>query len=183
MPALISYLKPLNFLSRMKLTTPATASEPYTAEAPPVTTSTRLTSIWGSESTSTVPPWLDGATRRPSTRIRVRAAPRARRFSVLELPLPEPLPWLRGVWLPMKSGSLFKASGMVVGVVAWSCSVLTAVIGVGDRVMSEMTREPVTVTCSTSPLDWACAAAVKASALAAHISVILLNLLVFIWAP
>ena len=49
----------------------------------------------------------------------------------------------------MKTGSLFKASGMLVGVVACNCSAVTAVIGVGDSVMSEMTREPVTVTAST----------------------------------
>jgi len=46
----------------------------------------------------------------------------------------------------MKTGSLFSASGMSVGVVACSCSVVTAVIGVGDSVMSWIRREPVTVT-------------------------------------
>ena len=52
----------------------------------------------------------------------------------------------------MKTGSLFKASGMLVGVVACNCSAVTTVIGVGDMVMSEMTREPVTVTVSVSRL-------------------------------
>src|SRR6187549_3187339 len=72
----------------------------------------------------------------------------------------------------MKSGSLFKASGMVVGVVDCNCSVVTTVIGVGDRVISEMTREPVTVTVSVFG-SWARAPAVRATTLAAHISAIL----------
>ncbi len=177
MPALKSYLKPSNFLSSTKFTTPATASEPYTAEAPPVTTSTRVISIWGRTSTSVVPFWLDGATRLPSSRIRVRCAPRARRFSVLPELLEPPLFCERGVEPPMKSGSLFKASGISVGVVADSCSAVTTVNGVGDRLMSEMTREPVTVTASTlAPDSCARAAAVMASTLVAHMSASLLIL-------
>jgi hypothetical protein len=71
----------------------------------------------------------------------------------------------------MKSGSLFNASGMVVGVVACNCSVLTTVIGVGDNVISEMTREPVTVTDSVPSANcWARAPAVRANTLAAHIN-------------
>jgi hypothetical protein len=38
-----SMRRPVKFVSMMKLTTPATASAPYTDEAPPVSTSTRLT--------------------------------------------------------------------------------------------------------------------------------------------
>ena len=41
---------------------------------------------------------------------------------------------------------------MSVGVVADNCSALTAVIGVGERVMSEMMREPVTITASVLAL-------------------------------
>jgi hypothetical protein len=40
-------LKPSNSLSSTRLTTPATASEPQAAEAPPVTTSTRFTNVCG----------------------------------------------------------------------------------------------------------------------------------------
>jgi hypothetical protein len=59
------------------------------------------------------------------------------------------------------------------------------VIGVGDRVMSEMTREPVTVTdsvfCATC---WAWAAlVVSAIALAAHMSASLFTLDEFIFPP
>ena len=73
-----------------------------------MTTSTRLISIWGSVSTFTVPSWLDGATRWPSSSTRVRLTPRLRRFSVLPQLLFWPLSWLRGLAPPMKSGSLFK---------------------------------------------------------------------------
>jgi hypothetical protein len=84
----------------------------------------------------------------------------------------------------MKSGSLFNASGMVVGVVACNCSVLTTVIGVGDNVISEMTREPVTVTVSTLSLDtWARAPAVRATTLAAHINANLFVVLEFMTLP
>ena len=49
----------------------------------------------------------------------------------MPLLLVEALFWLRGVLPPMKSGSLIKASGMLVGVVADSCSAVTTVSGVG----------------------------------------------------
>ena len=41
------YAQAAKFVSMMKLTTPATASAPYTDEAPPVSTSTRLISVDG----------------------------------------------------------------------------------------------------------------------------------------
>ena len=50
---------------------------------------------------------------------------------------------------PWKTGSLFKPSGMLVGVVALRSSVETMVSGVGELAASEMTRLPVTVTDST----------------------------------
>ena len=105
----------------------------------------------------------------------MRDAPSARRFSVLPELLTLWLFWERGVLPPMKSGSLLSASGMSVGVVAESCSAVTTVNGVGDRLMSEMTRLPVTVTFSTSLVCWACAAAVMASTLVAHMSASLLS--------
>ena len=42
-----SMRRPVKLVSMMKLTTPATASAPYTDEAPPVSTSTRLISADG----------------------------------------------------------------------------------------------------------------------------------------
>src|SRR3546814_12358022 len=47
-PAWTEPFNPSNSVSRMKFTTPATASEPYAADAPPVTTSTRETRLGGS---------------------------------------------------------------------------------------------------------------------------------------
>ena len=55
MPPWTLALKPVNFLSMMKLTTPAIASEPQEAEAPPVTTSTRWIRSCGSSLTSVMP--------------------------------------------------------------------------------------------------------------------------------
>ena len=62
----------------MKLTTPPTASEPYEAEAPPVTTSTRWTSSCGKRLMSGTPVMLAGTTRWPSSSVRVRMVPRPR---------------------------------------------------------------------------------------------------------
>ena len=66
--------KPLSFFLRMKLVTPATASEPQAADAPPVTTSTRSTRLVGIEFRSTRPVAVLGTTRRPSISTRVRVA-------------------------------------------------------------------------------------------------------------
>src|SRR5690349_22319098 len=88
MPPSTLNLKPLNFLSVMKLTTPPTASEPYEADAPPVTTSTRFTSSCGNWLTSVTPVTFAPTTRWPSSRVRVRMVPRPRRLSELK-------PWMR----------------------------------------------------------------------------------------
>ena len=71
----------------MKFTTPATASAPYTAEAPPVTTSTRSIRLAGMKFRSgavlTAPAaGVPGWRRRPSIRTSVRLAPRPRRSTV-----------------------------------------------------------------------------------------------------
>src|SRR5882757_9908121 len=151
MPEFKSYLMPEKFLSRMKLTTPVMASEPYTDEAPAVTTSTRLISSCGRVLISTLPFWLPAGRRMPSNRTRVRCCPKLRRLRKSPPELPPALPALRWVALLMKTGSLFKASERLLGVVASNCSVLTTVRGVGELAISEMTREPVTVTLSTEP--------------------------------
>src|SRR5258706_11899482 len=85
----------------------------------------------------------------------------------------------------MKTGSLFSASGISVGVVCISCSAVTAVIGVGDRLMSEMMREPVTVTDSVFCAvccAWA-APVLNATTLAAHINASLFTLVLLIFPP
>ena len=79
----------------MTLTTPAMASEPYAADAPPVTTSMRSTSIEGISVRSTALPSEFGTTRRVSTSVNVRVPKngfRPRRFAscapTLKLPTP-----------------------------------------------------------------------------------------------
>ena len=60
------------------LTTPATASEPQAAEAPPVTTSIRSTRLEGIVLMSTPPCTLEDTTRCPSNSTRLRLKPRLR---------------------------------------------------------------------------------------------------------
>ncbi len=69
----------------MKLTTPPIASDPYAADAPPVSTSTRSTiaaGIWlrsAAADAEVMPPY---GMRRPSTSTSVRGEPRPRRLTV-----------------------------------------------------------------------------------------------------
>src|ERR1700739_413089 len=69
-------LKPVKFLLRIRLITPATASEPQSAETPPVTTSTRETRVPGIVLRSTPPLTFENTTRWPSNSTRVRRLPR-----------------------------------------------------------------------------------------------------------
>ncbi len=81
---------PSKFFFMMKLTTPATASAPYTAEAPPVRTSTRSTRGVGMKFRSAATAevlvsdavGLPACRRRPSISTTVRTAPRPRRLTV-----------------------------------------------------------------------------------------------------
>ncbi len=85
-PHWVSNSKPWKFLRRMKFTTPPTASAPYTAEAPPVITSTRSIRAEGMVLTSvTIRPFC-GISRRPSASTRFRFGPRPRRLRV-EMPM------------------------------------------------------------------------------------------------
>ncbi len=67
---------------RMKLTTPPTASAPYTADAPPEMTSTREMADEGIEFTSTTIVGLIGIPRLPLISTRFRFGPRPRRLTV-----------------------------------------------------------------------------------------------------
>jgi len=81
----------------MKLTTPATASAPYTDDAPPVSTSTRLTSAEGMKLMSdTGARGSPGWSRRPLIRTSVRVTPRPRKLTVAmpSAPLEMFEPWL-----------------------------------------------------------------------------------------
>ena len=84
----------------------------------------------------------------PSSRTRVRCCPKLRRLRKSPPLLPPALPALRWVALLMENRQLVQGVRELLGVVASNCSVLTAVIGVGELATSEMTREPVTTTLS-----------------------------------
>ena len=91
-------MKPTNFLSVMKFTTPATASEPQEAEAPPVTTSTRWISIWGNSLMSGTPVTLAGMKRWPSSRVRVRVVPRPNMLNEARPLVPPEVPFTPFCW-------------------------------------------------------------------------------------
>src|SRR5699024_4225602 len=76
-------LIPVYVVSSLKLMTPATASDPYTAEAPPVTTSMPLMRPCGNVLRSTSPEVVEPTTRCPFSMISVRSEPRALRLAVL----------------------------------------------------------------------------------------------------
>src|SRR4051812_39779039 len=80
---------------RTKFTTPATASAPHAADAPPVTISTRLMRLVGMVRVSIAPPGDEGTTRRLSSSVRVREDPSARRLTVSVPPPETPAPGAR----------------------------------------------------------------------------------------
>src|SRR6185312_2779135 len=141
--------KPVYWVSRMKLTTPATASVPYAADAPPVTTSVRFSSDWGMTLTSIVPLYVEGTMRRPSSRISVRFPPRLRILRI-DWPASVPMPlFCVASTLPRNCGSCLNASTTFPGATRSSCSEVTTVTGVGVFIPVSRSREPVTVTSST----------------------------------
>src|ERR1700722_8845200 len=148
MPAEILALKPTNFLSVTKLTTPATASEPQEAEAPPVTTSTRWIKSWGNSLMSGTPVTLAGTKRSPSIRVRVRMVPRPNRLKDTR-PLGPPLvPLTLADWPvdPISEGSWVMALKILSLAWFWMKSWLMTVVGVGALKPAVMMREDDTVT-------------------------------------
>ena len=128
----------------MKLTTPPTASEPYDADAPPVTTSTRFTSSCGNWLTSVTPVTLAPTTRWPSSRVRVRIVPRPRRLSELKpwMPLDVLLVLVVRPVLPCSAGSSASVLNRF-GLAAFSRSALDRlVVGVGCVKPRAAMREP-----------------------------------------
>ena len=143
-------------------TTPARASEPYTAEAPAVTTSTRLTRNAGSELMSKPPAGLEATARLPLIRVSVRAWPMSLRLKVLILTSPEPF----SCWVGRRIGISATMSLTVVGCfAARSCSEIV-VTGVGVSKPLRAMRLPVTTTssvagalaCGVAGAGWASAA-------------------------
>ena len=137
-------LKPVKVLSVTKLTTPPTASEPYDAEAPPVTTSTRLTKSCGNWLTSVTPVTLAPTTRWPSSSVRVRIVPRPRRLRELRpwMPLLVLLVLVVRPVLPCSAGSSVSVLNRF-GLAAFSRSAaLRLVVGVGWEKPRAAMREP-----------------------------------------
>ena len=159
MPPSALNLKPLNFLSVMKFTTPPTASEPYDADAPPVTTSTRFTSSCGNWLTSVTLVTFAPTTRWPSSRVRVRIVPRPRSDSddrpctpldVLYVNVVRPV-------LPCRAGSSASVLNRF-GLADFArSSAVSVVVGVGWLKPRAAMREPETTTVLTP--SWGVAAA------------------------
>ena len=154
---------------RMKLITPAIASEPYTAEALPVRISIRSIMPSGMLPMSVkLLRLLSGsgksAIRRPLTSTRVWLGPSPRRSTacapgvdcalvVFCCPCTLPLFWL----------SERSTSGTVVRPAAWICSAVTMVMGAGPSTCARGMREPVTCTASRLVTGAsACAAGLRA---------------------
>ncbi|MNN17033.1 hypothetical protein D3C81_1302010 [compost metagenome] len=161
-PCVYAASMPLKFLRMMKLTAPAMASEPYTADAPPVTISTFSMSASGMVARSTTPSELAGMKRRPLTRVSVRLAPRPRRLAVST---PEPPPLLTLDVLPAAScGNSLRTVSMVALPEAWMSSRVTMVVGLGASRSVRIRREPVTITASRLTASLESASCAKAGA-------------------
>ncbi len=132
------------------MTTPDTASAPYSAEAPPVTTSTRSTRLLGMLFRSTVPCELLGTNRRPSTSTSVRLAPRPRRSAMRPAILVGvPSAVVCGVSVGRNVGILFSASATSVTARSSSLSAPTAMTGFGEPYPPVVIRVPVIMISST----------------------------------
>ena len=132
-PNCVRHSNPSKSSRRMKFTAPAMASEPYTADAPPVMTSTLFTSALGMVDRSTLPAPFAGMNRRPLTSVSVRVAPRPRRLAVNT---PEPPAEFTLELLPADNcgSSLSTASTVVSPDIRTASSVITVVgLGALDR--------------------------------------------------
>ncbi len=133
MPASAFTSTPVNSLLVMTLTTPAKASEPHAADAPPVTMSMRCTSESGIKFISTPPSALDEATRRPLNNTKVRKNPAPLKSTRLD-PAWAPEVFLLGERSPMveeNAGILPRYSPSDGGACAMISSAFAMVTGVG----------------------------------------------------
>ena len=149
-------LKPSKLSFMMKLTTPVTASAPYTADAPPVSTSTRSTSFIGIEPTSTeAEPCTPPTWRRPLTRTSVLLEPRPRRLRTFAPSAKPESIELSDVVDESKAGTSLTTSEIANSPDIWICSSPTDWTGSApDKLESREIREPVTVISSSSS-SWA----------------------------
>ena len=128
----------------MMLTTPATASVPYTADAPSFSTSTCLIIDTGIVFKSTVDaaPVPELIIRRPFTSTRVRCAPKPRR-STRALP-PEPLLTAGLVIAPLAAVIFCRTPSMLDAPIALMSSAPIKVTGLDVSISVRLMREPVT---------------------------------------
>ena len=148
--------KPSKSSFRMKLTTPVTASAPYTADAPPVVTSTRSTKALGMVPISTAEvPRKPATCRRPFTRVSVLSEPNPRRFKELE-----PVSVFSAVEEEISAGisltisARFNSPDMAISLLSTDCT------GTEDSTLGSVgIREPVMLITSTdfnsSSVSWA----------------------------
>lgn len=134
---------PVKLRRRLKLATPATASAPYTTEAPPVRMSTRLSRASGMALVSTMPFRLKGTRRRPLSSTSVRLVPRPRR-SIVAAPVVPLL--VAGPIAGTAAGSALKNSSTATGCVARISSAMTDDIGLFELKPGAVMRVPVTST-------------------------------------
>ena len=130
----------------MKFTTPEMASEPYTAEAPPVTMSIRSMIGAGMRLMSTAPEVPNGGKRLPSISTSVRLEPKPRRLMVAA----PGLPLLMNSVEPGRNCGSWRS--WLSRLTVFSCSrvsAVTVVIGLVETASGFAMRVPVTVTSSS----------------------------------
>ncbi len=139
-------MKPSKCLLVMKLTTPPTASEPYDAEAPPVTTSTRSISNCGNRLMSGTPVTLAPTTRCPSSSVSVRIVPSPRSEKELSpcCPLEVELTLVEVLAEPCSDGSCATVVKILGSAFLAIESAVSTWVGVGAVKPLVRMREPVT---------------------------------------
>ena len=137
----------------MKLIAPEMASEPYTADAPPVMMSMRSMSAVGMVCVSTAPPMPNGVRRLPSSMTRLRFEPRPRRLMVAAPPVPLLTFWPSDGKVIGRSRKIFSTSGCC----SWSMSSAPSeTTGLEEVRPGVVMRVPVTTT-SSRPCSGCCA--------------------------
>ena len=142
---------------KMKLTTPPTASAPYTADAPPVISSTRWIAAAGIMFVSTNIAALVGCARLPSISTRLRFGPRPRRLTNDPPIVLFAVCWtsvvVNCVMAGMNCGNWFRIVSTPIVLVAWNAASSIVVIGRWPSKSRRWMREPVTVI-SSSACRW-----------------------------
>ena len=147
-PHCASSSRPSNSSLSRKFTTPASASEPYTAEAPPVMISTLSIKEPGMMFRSTTPLPFAGISRLPSIRTRVDVLPRPRSWTLAWPPFDAMFEVL--VYAGTNCGSVLSVVSTVIEPVRSKSSCVTETIGLADSKSRRAIRVPVTMISSSS---------------------------------